>query len=289
LNGQVKLLDFGIARTEASPHLTATGDVIGTLQYLSPEQLKGGMADSRSDIWALGVLFYEMLTGQVPFDSPTIGSLCEKICKVSYAPASALIPKIPREADAIISKCLKKNPADRYQSASMMRQDILKLMQTTSLPVMHSPGQPPAEAVRTGQGVKVAGILAAVVAFIGIVIGLAWILSGLKPDPVPVKPTPQPLTQTNQNMRIIQSSNTSIQPATGHSGKSRMLTINSTEGKADVYRGGVLVGSTPYLLEAQVGERIDLVIKKPGYVDKPVFFEVSENRKEFTFSLQKIQ
>src|SRR5262249_7793392 len=66
-SGTVKLLDFGIAKSETTPNMTVTGGIIGTLEYLSPEQFKGGIADMRSDIWALGVLFYEMLSGRVPF------------------------------------------------------------------------------------------------------------------------------------------------------------------------------------------------------------------------------
>ena len=86
--GEVKLLDFGIARADSSPKLTVVGDVVGTFQYLSPEQLTGGTADLRSDIWALGVLLYEMLSGDVPFDATSIGALYEKITRSDYQPAS---------------------------------------------------------------------------------------------------------------------------------------------------------------------------------------------------------
>ena len=86
--GDVKLLDFGIARSDSSPKLTVVGDVVGTFQYLSPEQLTGGIADLRSDIWALGVLLYEMLSGDVPFDGNSIGTLYEKITNGDYQPAS---------------------------------------------------------------------------------------------------------------------------------------------------------------------------------------------------------
>ncbi|HZB46348.1 MAG TPA: serine/threonine-protein kinase, partial [Pyrinomonadaceae bacterium] len=77
--GQVKLLDFGIARAESGQTMTQVGMVIGTPIYLSPEQLRGERADARSDIWALGVLFYEMLTGDMPFKAETFGELYERI------------------------------------------------------------------------------------------------------------------------------------------------------------------------------------------------------------------
>jgi serine/threonine-protein kinase len=71
--GQVKLLDFGIAKSGNSPALTVTGGFVGTLQYISPEQFTGGNADARSDIWAAGVLLYEMSTGRLPFEANSVG------------------------------------------------------------------------------------------------------------------------------------------------------------------------------------------------------------------------
>ena len=97
--GQVKMLDFGIAKGQTSPGLTATGSVIGTLQYLSPEHLRGGTADARGDIWALGVLLYEMVTGRMPFESETLGDLCDKIDRDLTPPAN-LSPACPgKDAD----------------------------------------------------------------------------------------------------------------------------------------------------------------------------------------------
>src|SRR6266850_6230621 len=133
-SGQVKLLDFGIAKSGASPALTMAGGFIGTLQYLSPEQIQGGFADARSDIWALGVLLYEMATSHLPFDANTLGDLCQKITAANYTPPSVMNQSVPREIQTIISRCLKKNPADRYQSARDLLQDVNRFQAGLSLP-----------------------------------------------------------------------------------------------------------------------------------------------------------
>src|ERR671916_172806 len=99
--GQVKLLDFGIAKGQDSRQLTQAGSVIGTLQYLAPELIRGGTADASGDIWALGVLLYEMVTGRMPFDAATVGDLCDRIGRVEYAPPAQVNPGVPREVSAV--------------------------------------------------------------------------------------------------------------------------------------------------------------------------------------------
>src|SRR5206468_1944220 len=103
---------FNEARIQASlqhPNIatlydfTQVGSVIGTLQYLAPELIRGGTADERGDIWALGVLLYEMITGRVPFDATTVGDLCDKIDRVSYAPPGQANPSTPRDVANIIA------------------------------------------------------------------------------------------------------------------------------------------------------------------------------------------
>jgi serine/threonine protein kinase len=131
--GQVKLLDFGLARSELTPRLTAAGKVVGTLEYLSPEQIKGEVADARSDIWALGVLLYEMLTGRVPFRAPATVELYKQIVNGGYAAPSELSPEVPRRLDEVIQRCLEKEPAGRYQSAQELLRDTRWLALAASL------------------------------------------------------------------------------------------------------------------------------------------------------------
>jgi serine/threonine-protein kinase len=125
-NGDVKVMDFGIARAvaDASATMTQTAAVIGTAQYLSPEQARGESVDARSDIYSTGCLLYELLTGRPPFvgDSPV--SVAYQHVREEPRPPSSLDPEVPPAADAITLKALQKKPADRYQSAAEMRQDI---------------------------------------------------------------------------------------------------------------------------------------------------------------------
>ncbi len=126
--GTVKLLDFGIAKDATSHSLTQTGGVIGTPSYLAPEQLSGREASAQTDIWALGVLLYEMLTGIEPFKADTIGALCMQITLGNFDAPEKLNPAVPREVSKIVCKCLKKNVAERYQTADELLEDVRKFL-----------------------------------------------------------------------------------------------------------------------------------------------------------------
>jgi eukaryotic-like serine/threonine-protein kinase len=138
-NGEVKVMDFGIARAVAdtAATMTATSAVIGTAQYLSPEQARGERADARSDIYATGCLLYELLTGRPPFvgDSPV--SVAYQHVREDPVPPSQLDPEIPPVCDAIVLKALAKNPENRYQTAGEMREDIDRAL--SGRPVMATP------------------------------------------------------------------------------------------------------------------------------------------------------
>ncbi len=128
--GTVKVMDFGIARAVAdtSATMTQTAAVIGTAQYLSPEQARGERVDNRSDIYAVGCLLYELLVGQPPFkgDSP-VSVAYQHVRETPVAP-SRLDPEVTSDMDAITLKALEKDPADRYQDARDMRADILRAL-----------------------------------------------------------------------------------------------------------------------------------------------------------------
>ena len=125
-SGQVKVMDFGIARAiaDTSSAMTQTAAVIGTAQYLSPEQARGETVDARSDIYSTGCLLYELLTGRPPFvgDSPV--SVAYQHVREEARPPSQLNPDVSTTIDHIVAKSLAKKVEDRYQSASDMRKDI---------------------------------------------------------------------------------------------------------------------------------------------------------------------
>ena len=114
--GRVRVLDFGIARAGAS-EITQTGSVMGTAQYLSPEQAQGLDVAPSSDLYSTGVVLYEMLTGRVPFDGDSAVSIALKQVSEQPAPPSALNPAVPPALDAVVLRALAKDPANRFVSA----------------------------------------------------------------------------------------------------------------------------------------------------------------------------
>ncbi|HEV8537578.1 MAG TPA: protein kinase [Bacteroidota bacterium] len=116
-NGQLKIMDFGIAKLKSGSGLTKTGTSLGTLSYMSPEQAQGLPADNRSDIWALGVVVYEMLTADLPFKAEHEAALLYLIVNDDPPLTSSMDKKIPRQFDSLVMKMLAKDPAHRFANA----------------------------------------------------------------------------------------------------------------------------------------------------------------------------
>ena len=122
--GGVKVMDFGIARALSSQTLTQTATVLGTASYLSPEQAQGEAVDARSDIYSLGVVLYEMLTGRPPFSGDSPVAVAYKHVREDPPLPSSIAPEVPQELEAIVMKAMAKNPANRYASAQEMAEDL---------------------------------------------------------------------------------------------------------------------------------------------------------------------
>lgn len=123
-SGRVKVTDFGIARAATSATMTQTGTILGSVHYFSPEQAKGTMITAKSDIYSLGVVMYEMLTGNVPFTGETPISIALKHLQEEPQSPREINPDIPPVLDMIVLKSLAKNPDDRYQDISAMIADL---------------------------------------------------------------------------------------------------------------------------------------------------------------------
>jgi serine/threonine-protein kinase len=121
--GRVKVTDFGIARAGAS-EMTEVGSIIGTAQYLSPEQARGAPVDARSDLYSVGVVLFELLTGEAPFNGETPVEIAMKHLSAVPEPPSVKRPEVPPELDAVVLRALAKNPDDRYQSVEEMDADL---------------------------------------------------------------------------------------------------------------------------------------------------------------------
>jgi serine/threonine-protein kinase len=271
--GQVKLLDFGIAKSDLTPSLTMSGGVVGTLQYLSPEQLKGGVADACSDIWALGVLLYEMVTGQMPFEAKTIGDLYESVSKATYAQPSVLNPSVPRGVEAVIARCLKRNPADRYPSARHLLQDVQRLVALQSQSQREESAQ---REVGTPKWTSHRWLMvAAAIAALAVLIVAGFYFSSHhqhsaqtnppsrtqdKPTMVAPPPKPQEVESDAPMQRVM---------------------IDVADGKAEVHRGDELLGTTPLQLNLRLGSHVELTLKREGFKNQPVHVDVNERKKEY--------
>jgi tetratricopeptide (TPR) repeat protein len=146
--GQVKILDFGLAkllethpadagfdptriRTMARRGATDAGTILGTTSYMSPEQARGETVDARSDIFSFGSVLYEMVTGHAPFQGRTSADILSAIIRDAPQPAGTVNPSVPQPLERIITDCLEKDPADRYQHADQLAVDLRKISRST--------------------------------------------------------------------------------------------------------------------------------------------------------------
>ncbi len=123
-DGVVKIVDFGLAKLTGRTMLTKEGTTLGTAAYMSPEQTQGTSVDHRTDIWALGVVLYEMITGKQPFQGDYEQAVLYSIMNEDPEPITGLRTGVPMELERIVSKALKKNPSERYQSLDEMLVDL---------------------------------------------------------------------------------------------------------------------------------------------------------------------
>jgi beta-lactam-binding protein with PASTA domain/tRNA A-37 threonylcarbamoyl transferase component Bud32 len=189
-DGTVKVMDFGIARA-VNTTMTQTGSVLGTAQYVSPEQAQGRDLGPQTDLYSLGVVLYEMTTGKLPFDGETPVSVALKHVNDAVVPPRQIDPDIPPAVEAVIMRAMEKDPAKRYSSADQMRGDLLRAAQgrpvganprvgdTTVMPAVGPPtrtGDVRRTPVPQRRGVPVWVWVAVFALFLALGLGTAWAL-----------------------------------------------------------------------------------------------------------------
>ena len=155
-HGLVKLMDFGIAKGQTDMHLTRPGTTMGSVYYMSPEQVRGGTVDARSDIYSYGVTLYEMLTGRKPFQADTSYSVLNAQLNEAPTPPSQLDPSLAAGLNDIVLRAMAKNPGDRFQTADEFR-NALKTMRPAQ-------GTQPQQQPVPGGALQVAGLAGAMAA-----------------------------------------------------------------------------------------------------------------------------
>lgn len=127
-----KVADFGIARAITSSTVTMTNQTMGSVHYISPEQAKGGFVDERSDLYSLGILYYELLTGKLPFDEENTVTIAIKHIQEEIVPPRILEPKIPEKVNQIVIKLTQKKPDERYQNTDELMEDLEAVLENQS-------------------------------------------------------------------------------------------------------------------------------------------------------------
>jgi tRNA A-37 threonylcarbamoyl transferase component Bud32 len=237
-DGDVVLTDFGIARMVGGTQFTATGAVIGTPAYMSPEQGHGERGDARSDVYALGVMLFEMVTGRVPFDADTPLAVILKHISAPLPLPRQVNPQIPEAVERVILKALAKDPNDRYQTVAEMAGaletavtgEAIAGREEPSVAAIHRRGMPWAA---VGLGLAGAGALVLALAII-VVGGIAF--PGRRPTPLPLAapPTLAPPLRATRVMTVPLRATPPALPIDGRS-PDALVYVSSGRRSDDVY------------------------------------------------------
>ncbi len=189
-DNQVTIMDFGLAQLTQASRLTRTDQTMGTTAYMSPEQTEASGTDHRTDIWALGVVLYEMVTGQQPFRGDYDKAIMYSILNEEPEPMTALRTGVPMELEIVVNKCLAKDATARYQRADELLVDIRSLSRATatafSVPALH-PASPPTTEESTGSWIPQLRVVSAGLVVLAMLALIPWLRTGDSPAERPLR------------------------------------------------------------------------------------------------------
>jgi eukaryotic-like serine/threonine-protein kinase len=298
--GTVKVMDFGIARavSDSAATMTSTAAVIGTAQYLSPEQARGESVDARSDVYSVGCLLYELVTGAPPFTGDSPVSVAYQHVREDPRLPSSVNPAIPADLDAILLKALSKNPANRYQSAAEMRNDLLRSLagqRVEATPVMGDAektaiiGAPPGgygggdwddedDDARKRRRNRIIAAVVAGVLLLGGIVALALSLNSGDPDPGTTATAPAQVPVPNV---VSQDEATATATLEGAGLTVGEVTTQVTQDESQV---DTVLGTTPASgTQVDEGSAVDLVIGVgPDTIEVPAVIGLDADRAQTT-------
>ncbi len=271
----IKVLDFGIAKVGgSSSKLTKAGQVFGTPHYMSPEQCSGSGVDNRTDIYALGIIMYEMATGDVPFEAENLmGVLTKHLYEQPPAP-SQVRQNLNEDLELIIMKCIAKTPDDRYETMGHLLADLDRLLmgemtvarETQALPALDLP-------VPQSKTKYIVGALAAVAILFSLG-GVAYWQSSQGPDEI----VNEPLVETNAPPEELvgqvgggatgagaEAVEEPVEPVQPEVARSENITITSTPSGARAYVGNEQVGQTPLQVRRPTTGELEVRLESRGY------------------------
>ena len=187
-DGRVMLTDFGIARFAA--HVSHAGSLRGTPAYLSPEQILGNPTDGRSDLFSLGIVLYQLATGRRPFESDSLDAVCAQILRAAITPPTKVNPMLPRAFDGIVTRCLARNPQDRYANGEILS----AALEAIAREPLATPRRKPSRNPSAAKVLRYAGAAALVLAAVSAPFAAAFYRHNLKlpPAPAAMYPAPKP-------------------------------------------------------------------------------------------------
>ena len=306
----VKILDFGIAKVGAESKITRAGSVFGTPHYMSPEQAAGTPVDKRTDIYALGVILYELASGQVPFDADNFMGILTQHMYRAPVPILAVVPPpegVPAGLDAVIQKCLSKKPEQRYPTMEALAEDLTKVQRglvPDAVPEMMSRSggfNVPADYFRSEGGMPApvpatplgpprqrwglyAG-LTGVVAAVGIVVGIFARSS-------PSHAGPPAAIVENVSLAPAVTAPAIVAPSAPSASappvvESHEVLISAEPSDAKVTRDGTDLGALPTSLRVKTGEPVTLVVARAGFKTQSVVLDGTQPR--MLVKLEKVQ